>query len=499
MAVNQHIWPWDRQPQEAVEANPAWANRGLIGLWNFANGTVGTVGGDASFSGIPDFVASASGVGWKNTTISSNQRLVLPDLSAQIGITNEVTLVLILGGGNNTTQGLANIGGANDSTQSDHYPYRPASTDLIYSSLFKSNRWVSGVTSLVDHTKPHVVGVQFKNGLQRYTQAGRQLATASNSVNPIWPTWARLLVSDNTAFAYSGATLGAAVFNRYLPDAELFEITKSVEDSWQLFAPRSIWVPVSAGGGGISATLTQTLADATVSSASTLAIKGTVSQTLADATTTATGTLALKGATTQTLADATLAATGALAVTTAGVLSATLAAATVVSTGTVALKAAVTQTLEAATLASSATLAIKGTTSQTLADATLSAQGTAQAVTTGTLSATLADATVAAAAKLAIAAYSAPTLADATLVATATMPLAGISAAVGVTLGNATLASTATVLIKGSATITLGDCTIVASNVPTIFTDSEWWKYEVQVQDMRYSVPPQPMTFEIER
>jgi hypothetical protein len=255
MALIQYAAPWDRQPQETVEENPTWANRGLIGLWNFANGTVGTVGGDASLSGIPDFVASGSGLGWKNTTISSNQKLLLPDLSTQIGITNEVTLVLILGGGNNTTQGLANIGGVNNTTQSDHYPYRPASTDLIYSSLFKANRWVSGVTSLVDHTKPHVVGVQFKNGLQRYTQAGRQLATASNAVDPIWPSWARLLVSDNTAFAYSGVTLGAAVFNRYLPDAELFEITKSVEASWQLFAPQTIWVPVSAGGGPSSQTI----------------------------------------------------------------------------------------------------------------------------------------------------------------------------------------------------------------------------------------------------
>ena len=115
------------------------------------------------------------------------------------------------------------------------------------------------------------------------------------------------------------------------------------------------------------------------------------------------------------------------------------------------------------------------------------------------MTATLGNATVVAAAKLAIAAYAAPTLADATVVATATAQYGDITGAVAQTLESATCTATATVLIKGSAAITLGDCTIVASNVPTIFTDSEWWKYEVQVQDMRYSVPPQPMTFEIER
>lgn len=250
-AYSRILLPWDSQPQEAVEANPDWQSRGLIGLWNFANGLTGTVGGAVSFSGTaPDFALSRVGAGWKNTAIASNQKLVLPDLSGQIALTNQVTLVLILGGGNNTTQGLCNLGGVNDTTQSDHYPYRPASTDLIYSSIFKSNRWVSGVTSKIDHSMPHVVAVQFKNGKQRYTQAGIELTTATNAVNPIWPSWARLLVSDHAGYAYSGVTLGAAVFNQYIEDAELATLTRSIEDAWQLFAPRTIWVPVSAGGGG---------------------------------------------------------------------------------------------------------------------------------------------------------------------------------------------------------------------------------------------------------
>jgi hypothetical protein len=247
------LLPWDSQPQEVTQASGVWARRGLIGLWNFADGGSGTIGGPVTFSSIPpDVDISSSGVGYKNPSISSSRPIYLPDLSASIGATNEVTLVLILSGGNTTTQGLCNLGGTNNTTQSDHYPYRPASADLIYSSIFKSSRWVSGITSKVDHTKPHVVSVQFKNGRQRYAQAGIELAVATAAVNPIWPSWARLLVSDAPAYAYSGAILGAAVFNAYIEDAELFQITKSVSDAWQLYAPQTIPVPVSAGVSGTS-------------------------------------------------------------------------------------------------------------------------------------------------------------------------------------------------------------------------------------------------------
>lgn len=295
---------------------------------------------------------------------------------------------------------------------------------------------------------------------------------------------------------------------------------------------------LAVSGSGV---LAATLANATVVSAGAVALKAAVSQTLANATLSAASKLAITGVTARTLEAATLAATGSLAVSGSGVLAVTLANATVVTAGTVALKASVAQTLAPATLSAagkvanagacvqtlapatltaSATVGIKAIVSQTLAsatlvsagvlpiagalsktldNATLSAQGTAQTVTTGSVASTLANATVSAAAKLAIAGNATQTLADATLDATATAQYGDITGVVAQTLESATCSASATVLIKGSAAITLGDCTIVASNVPTIFTDSDWWKYEIQVQDMRYSVPPQPMTFEIER
>lgn len=297
---------------------------------------------------------------------------------------------------------------------------------------------------------------------------GAQVATAAMSSSSVWGAGA--VVQTQGINGYSAWTSGTPPvqliemgWNRALTADERARVGIN---PWRIFAPRSSWYPTSVAGGGPSpvvGTLTQTLAGATVAATGSLALAGVLSQTLAAATLASTAALGIKATTSATLADATLSATGSLAVTGSGVVAQTLADATVSATGALALAGVVSQTLAGATLTGAAVLPITGTVSQTLDAATLSAQGTSQAVSIGTLSATLDAATVAAVAKLAIAAYSAPTLADATLSATATMPMAGISASVGVTLGNATLASSATVLIKGSATITLGACTIVAT------------------------------------
>jgi len=313
-------------------------------------------------------------------------------------------------------------------------------------------------------------------------------------------------------------------WNGGLGEAGVWNLALNAEIVRRLYSPDTryeLWYPLrskkwfSAGSAGISATLTGTLAAATVSSTGTVALKGALTGTLAAATAAATGTVALKGTlsktldaatlsatatlaltgtTTQTLADATLAATGALAVTGSGTLTATLAGATLDSTATLALKAATSATLDAATLAATSTLAIKGATTATLDAATLSAQGTSQTVTVGVLSQTLADASVASTGTLALRAQASPTLDAATLVSTSTLAIKAVATA---TLGDATLASTATVLIKGSATITLGACTIVSTvrydDPNAIFTTSEHWRYTFPVDDMRYAMPVDDM------
>lgn len=182
-----------------------------------------------------------------------------------------------------------------------------------------------------------------------------------------------------------------------------------------------------------------TLADATLSSAGTLAVAGAASVTLDAATVSSAATLALAGATSTNLAAATLSSAGTVAL--AGATSATLADATLSSAGTAALAGAASVVLAAATLSSAGTLALAGTTSATLADATLSADSVISADGTGSLAITLDAAALSSAATLALA------------------------AAASMALGAATVSSTGTAALVGSASITLADCTIVAEGI----------------------------------
>lgn len=173
------------------------------------------------------------------------------------------------------------------------------------------------------------------------------------------------------------------------------------------------------------------------------AISGTASNTLADATLSSAATLAIKGVATVTLADATLSSTSTIAIKAA--LAATLDDATLSSTGTVAIKGALSQTLEDATAGSTGTVAIVGTSGATLDDATLSATGTLAIA--GAAAITLDDASLVSESTLAITGELAVTLDDATLEATGTT--AGeITGELSVTLDDATLVSTATLGIR---------------------------------------------------
>jgi hypothetical protein len=150
--------------------------------------------------------------------------------------------------------------------------------------------------------------------------------------------------------------------------------------------------------GGISGTLSVTLADVTLAATATLPIKGTLSSTLASATLSAQGALPIKGTLSSTLAALTLSADSDLLI--KGELTKTLADVTLIATGasSATISGTLDVTLADATLAATGALPIEGSLSATLADATLVATGigTALSPIVGTLAVTLADATLSA-------------------------------------------------------------------------------------------------------
>lgn len=147
------------------------------------------------------------------------------------------------------------------------------------------------------------------------------------------------------------------------------------DDPWQLFAPRSIWIPVSAGGGGISGTLATTNANDTSAASGTTTVLGTLARTNASDTSAASGTTTILGTVAATNGDDTAAASGTVG--SSG------------STGTV------NYTNANDTAAATGTTTVIGTVARTNADDSVSASGWVGAIT-GTLATTNANDTVSA-------------------------------------------------------------------------------------------------------
>jgi hypothetical protein len=131
--------------------------------------------------------------------------------------------------------------------------------------------------------------------------------------------------------------------------------------------------PRSAGVLQGQASLSVTLADATLASAARLAIAGTLSQTLANATLSSAATVKIVGALAVTLAHATLSSAAAVQIKAA--LARTLADASLSSAAQLEIQAVLAATLDDATLASIAQSIIHGNLGVTLEDAVLIATG----------------------------------------------------------------------------------------------------------------------------
>lgn len=478
------LLPWDRQPQEAVGID--WSdpiNSGSVFLWSAANPNVEAITGRLvttnNTTGVVDqygrSVRSATG----QTNLEWNSEFFKTSDGAGTGDFSALIVANPAASGSGAVQHIfshKNDAGGSPFGQFVFAAHMNPSSGTYASgnaTFFTFASTSVGVASAgATDGEMHVWGIRRRGNDHYLFKDGVQLATTNNFARDVVQTTTRYTAigsrGNGTTEGYDRDVAFVQGWDRALTDAEILERSRSILSVYRAFASQTIWVPVSAGApSGISATLTQTLANATVSAASTLALKGAVSQTLANATTTATGTLALKGTTTQTLADATLAATGSLQVAGSGVLAATLADASAAATGTVALKATTAQTLDAATVSATGTVAVTGTLTKTLADASLAATSTL-ALKAAT-SQTLADATLSAAGVLAVAGSGtlAQTLADVAITSAGTVALKSVAS---VTLADTALAGTAALALKGTASKTLDDATVSAQGTAQTVT-----------------------------
>jgi hypothetical protein len=235
--------PWARQPSGGVPLLRSGLGRGIVCAYQGARALV-SLTDTAPLNPINGYEMRAGpyGVGLAGVVVSPDRYFELPaSLATAINASGEATCMMLMQGGTAADQGFGYFG---SSASLSHYPFG----GLIYLAEFGTSRWVNGVASMVDLTRPHSLVLQFKNGSQRATQNGLVLGTASAAVAASITGTPLLIASQvGSSYSYQGAHPLVVFWDRYLADAE---VTQLHRNPWQLLAPlpRRMWAPAVASG-----------------------------------------------------------------------------------------------------------------------------------------------------------------------------------------------------------------------------------------------------------
>ena len=392
MALIQYAAPWNRQPQEAVEVNRSVREPSVllvpsVGLGNLATpGDLANVlnragvGPDGQYTDVRALVSTDSSL-----SSTSFSWYALFDTPSSLS-----TLECVLGRG--LDSGTNNTG----------FGFHGKHTNAAYAGAFYVG---SGYTiigkptggALATDTRYSIGGTYDGTNGRGYHNGVKTVGpTAGTAPN----TTARLVLNSTSQTADPSEKSGLYKFYAVLywpfalSDAEMAEVHNRL---WAYaFAPQTIPVPVSAGGGGTTGTAATTNANDTPSASGTTTVTGTSSKTNANDTSSASGTTTVVGTSAKTNANDASSASGTTTV--IGTLAKTNADDTSAASGTVG-SSGTTGTVAATnandTAAASGTTKIVGTLSTTNANDAATASGVAGAVS-GTVAVTNANDTASA-------------------------------------------------------------------------------------------------------
>ncbi len=393
------LLPWDRQPQEAVEID--WSNpitQGLtVAITNSGGVPYDAVRGvplTTTFGSVPTGETTNKGVTTKG---AGGGWVYAAPGSAPTGVSDFCVVRISSADNYGGIFAHAAVGGAtgNGGIQRDALTNElicfnrtsggsgVATTGSAYSTVTNGNfhslgLTVSGVTvsiyldGLLNRSANDSVSQETlaSERLVLFGERGASASFGSDGNYLVHLTWARILSADEYAWLH--------------------------QNYWQLFAPQTIPVPVSAGGGGTTGTAATTNANDTPSASGTTTVTGTSSKTNANDTSSASGTTTVVGTSAKTNANDVSAASGTTTV--IGTLAKTNADDTSAASGTVG-SSGTTGTVAATnandTAAASGTTKIVGTLSTTNANDAATASGVAGAVS-GTVAVTNANDTASA-------------------------------------------------------------------------------------------------------
>lgn len=260
--------PWTSQPQEAVGLNhEVFAGTGRIGSW-ITSGLNPTVidGRNAALvsSNIGTMSAGVGqgGLGIEGTASSSEQRL--SDAHFGIGstdywlqITFEQRGYRSLGSGINVLGGYGTGWGV-----SGAWLYQ-FSDNKLAATMDGTSTTIAMAVALPNGTHTATL---FSIGTTAYFYVDGQLIGTTTKSTPSEISATRLNLCSDIASSNALRTWNGRVYGAHFGIGTLSQAWAAFASAnpWQLFAPRSIWVPVSAGGGGPTPAGTATETDASL-------------------------------------------------------------------------------------------------------------------------------------------------------------------------------------------------------------------------------------------
>jgi hypothetical protein len=234
--------PWDSQPQDYVEVDRDGIGRGMILAATASLGNSNLAGG-ASLAevGTPTRSVGAGGIAWSNLTTANYLTWTPPS-----GLTAGTVLFV----GQVNTLATSQTWGQYGSGGAGQFDWSPFSDDTIYAGAWSTTRVnsavaVPGGASVMQ--RPHtIIGVgSTTNTTHRTWVNGTPLSAAVSGETFGYASPMR--IGSHASGGYPGKIYLVGVWDRIISDSEVASLAAN---PWQLFAPRTIWVPVSAGGGG---------------------------------------------------------------------------------------------------------------------------------------------------------------------------------------------------------------------------------------------------------
>lgn len=455
MPWNPVARPYDRQPvgpQELSEPYKSWSNfviSGNSGLVNLSSRlkTAFTVSGTVGLA--------TNRAGQAYSFSSSYLDIGAVQVGLDAGVNTEFTLIAVVdvkAAGSYPMIISGNSGGSDvvelrlfDGTGRPEFQCRNASGALPD---------LRGANSIVNVGPVCLVATYFK-GAVSFIQDGKVLATGSGTADSFsfgthsWRVGNRAV---SGGFPLTGNINFAAVLRRGLsvPEAILLSL-----NPWQIFEDpfSSFFYTPASGGGGVSGTLAQTLANATLAASGTQTIRGTLAQTLAATTLAASGTTRIQGTLSLNLSAVTLAAAGTVGSPSSGTVVETLDNVTLSASGATTVRGTLAQTLANVVSAAAGTTTVRGTVTTTLGNDLLAASGSVGSAVSGSVVLTLSNATLAA-------------LGRTTIVGS-----------VSYTTENTVATTSGTTAVLGSLASTLGNATLVASGTSGVTAAGAEWRF----------------------